>query len=139
MSFKTYGIKPAFDSSSASSRTFSSYGYSNNCDLRRSYSHVVEEDLVGLEKDIGMLVEHLVDGERDRVVFIYGIGGLQKTTIARKMYSHRDVRRHFDGFAWSCITQQWDKRDVMQGILIKLVPERRAEVLEMRDEELVLH
>ncbi|KAH6786492.1 hypothetical protein C2S52_006044 [Perilla frutescens var. hirtella] len=136
-SLKTYGIKSASDSGSASSRTFSSYGYSNNRDLRRSYSHVVEEDLVGLEKDIGMLVEHLVDGERDRVVSIYGMGGLGKTTIARKMYSHRDVRRHFDGFAWSCITQQWDKRDVMQGILIKLVPERRAEVLEMRDEELV--
>ncbi|KAH6757241.1 hypothetical protein C2S53_010298 [Perilla frutescens var. hirtella] len=100
-SFKTYGIKPTFDSGSASSRTFSSYGYSNNRDLRRSYLNVVEEDLVGLEKDIRMLVEHLVDEERDRVVFIYGMKGLGKTIIARKMYDHRDVRRHFDGFAWS--------------------------------------
>ncbi|KAL0432986.1 UNVERIFIED_CONTAM: putative disease resistance protein [Sesamum latifolium] len=130
-SLQTYGIKPITDPGE---------GVSKNArvnDLRRSYSHVVEEDIVGLEEDIKMLVGHLVDEQKDRVVSIYGMGGLGKTTIARKLYSHSVVRRHFDGFAWTCVSQQWDKKDIMQGILIKLIPEKREDILCMRDEELV--
>ncbi|KAI3459735.1 hypothetical protein Pfo_016398 [Paulownia fortunei] len=131
-SLQTYGIKPITDTGEGTA-----YRNARILDLRRSYSHVVEEDIVGLEEDIKMLVAHLIDEQKDRVLSIYGMGGLGKTTIARKLYSHRYVRRHFDGFAWTCISQQWDKKDVIQGILIKLIPEKRGEILGMRDEELV--
>ncbi|PIN00218.1 Apoptotic ATPase [Handroanthus impetiginosus] len=128
VSLQTYGIKSISEPGERNARLR---------DLRRSYSHVVEEDFVGLEEDIKVLVEHLADEQNDRVLSIYGMGGLGKTTIARKLYSHRDVRRHFDGFAWTCISQQWDKKDLMQGILIKLIPEERDKILGMRDDELV--
>lgn len=131
-SLQTYGIKPITDSGEGTA-----INNSRIRNLRRSYSHVVEEDFVGLEESINMLVANLIDEQKDRVISICGMGGSGKTTIARKLYSHRDVRRHFDGFAWTCITQQWDKKDVMQGILIKLIPEKRDEILNMRDEELV--
>ncbi|KAL0392554.1 UNVERIFIED_CONTAM: putative disease resistance protein [Sesamum radiatum] len=131
-SLQTYGIKPITDPGEGASSKNTRIN-----DLRRSYSHVVEEDIVGLKEDIKMLVGHLVDEQKDRVVSIYGMGGLGKTTIARKLYSHSVVRRHFDGFAWTCVSQQWDKKDIMQGILIKLIPENREDILCMRDEELV--
>lgn len=131
-SLQTYGIQPIADSGKGVAR------YNSRLrDLRKSYSHVVEEDFVGLDEDIEMLVAHLIDEQKDRVVSIHGMGGIGKTTIARKVYGHRDVRMHFDGFAWTCITQKWEKKDVIQGILIKLMPEKRGEILEMRDEELV--
>ncbi|GFQ04433.1 putative disease resistance protein at1g50180 [Phtheirospermum japonicum] len=133
-SLQTYGIRSVFpDPVGFEGPT------SQILDLRRSYSHVVEEDFVGLEVDIKLLVARLIDGSKysNRVVSIYGMGGLGKTTIARKLYGHMEVRRHFDGFAWTCVSQQWDKKDVLQGILIKLVPEKRGEILGMRDEELV--
>ncbi|KAG8375955.1 hypothetical protein BUALT_Bualt09G0013000 [Buddleja alternifolia] len=129
ISLQTYGIMPSCITGEGKNARI--------WDLRRSYSHVVEEDFVGLEEDIKILVDHLIDEHKDRVVSIYGMGGLGKTTIARKLYSHRAVRRQFDGFAWTCISQKWDKKDVMQGILIKLIPERRDEILGMRQEELV--
>ncbi|KAM7488991.1 hypothetical protein LguiB_026475 [Lonicera macranthoides] len=45
--------------------------------LRRSYSHVIEEDFVGFDEDIKILVEKLVNQYSDRrVVSICGTGGL---------------------------------------------------------------
>ncbi|KAF8405340.1 hypothetical protein HHK36_010244 [Tetracentron sinense] len=52
--------------------------------LRRSYSHVEEEDVIGLEEGIKALVAELIKEEvRFRVVSIVGIGGSGKTTLAK--------------------------------------------------------
>ncbi|KAL3506329.1 hypothetical protein ACH5RR_031711 [Cinchona calisaya] len=111
--------------------------------IRRTCSHVEEEDFVGLESDVKILAEHLVN-ENDQVtheysiVSICGMGGLGKTTIARKVYNHPNVRRHFNCFAWICISQQWQTREILQGILLKIIPEKREEIMKnWTDDELV--
>ena len=107
--------------------------------LRWSYSHIVEEYIVGLDENIKEVVGQLVNEDKQcQVVSICGMGGLGKTTLAKKVYHHSDVRRHFDGFAWAYISQQCKTRDVWEGILIKLTSptkDERDQISKMRDEE----
>ncbi|KAL3506328.1 hypothetical protein ACH5RR_031710 [Cinchona calisaya] len=118
---KRYGIRSIMERAGPSSRQQQL--------MTRTYSHVEEEDFVGLESDVKTLVEQLVNEDVVRVISICGMGGLGKTTIARNVYNHPNVRRYFDGIAWVCISQQWKAKDILQGILVKIIPEKIKEIL----------
>ncbi|PQP97592.1 putative disease resistance protein [Prunus yedoensis var. nudiflora] len=133
-SLQSYNIKEIRDSSGGES------SLQLHERLRRSYSHVVERDVVGLESNVEELVMHLLkDENRHRVVSIWGMGGLGKTTLARKVYHHKKVRQHFHSFAWVCVSQRFQVRNVWEGILIELISatkEKRQEVKDMTDDEI---
>ena len=107
---------------------------------RQTYSHDVDEDTVGLEDSMEILLEQLMKPDkRCSVVSICGMGGLGKTTLAKKVYHHVHVRRHFDHAAWSSISQYFNVREAVQGILIQLTSAdegHKAKIRNMRDEEL---
>ncbi|BFG14265.1 hypothetical protein CerSpe_005390 [Prunus speciosa] len=108
--------------------------------LRRSYSHVVERDVVGLENNVEGLVMHVLkDENRHQVVSIWGMGGLGKTTLARQLYHHKKVRQHFHSFAWVCVSQRCQVRNVWEEILFKLISatkEQKQEIKEMTYDEI---
>ncbi|KAM7485929.1 hypothetical protein LguiA_001938 [Lonicera macranthoides] len=131
-SLQSYGIRAVPEGGEGPS---SSHERQNQ--VRRIYSHFIEEDFVGFDEDIKTLVGELVNQYTDRrVVSIFGMGGLGKTTLAMKVYHYPDVRRHFDSFASVSISQKWEKIDVFKGILIKLIPERESEIKEMIEDKL---
>ncbi|KAL4386624.1 hypothetical protein GQ457_09G029700 [Hibiscus cannabinus] len=90
--------------------------------LRRTFSHVEEEDVVSLEvstKDVLALL--MTEEDRSHaVVSIVGMGGIGKTTLARKLYNHLDVKRRFDCLAWVSISQQCNPREVLLSVLMKV-------------------
>ncbi|KAA8548836.1 hypothetical protein F0562_000520 [Nyssa sinensis] len=101
---------------------------------RQSYSQVVDEDFAGSDEDMKILVKMLVnENENCRVVSICGGDGIGKTTLAQKVYNHIDVQRHFDCFAWVCISEQWKRRDILLEILIKL---ERKQIVNVKREKL---
>ncbi|GMH22743.1 hypothetical protein Nepgr_024586 [Nepenthes gracilis] len=118
---QTYGVKMTREEISASSADPSTQ------ELRRTYSHLKDDMIIGIDDDIASLADQLVADQDHKVVVISGMGGLGKTTLAREVYHHLDVRGHFSGFAWAHISQQFQTRSVIIGILLELIPVKDIE------------
>ncbi|KAL9309202.1 putative disease resistance protein [Arabidopsis thaliana] len=105
---------------------------------RQSFPYVVEHNLVGLEQSLEKLVNDLVSGgEKLRVTSICGMGGLGKTTLAKQIFHHHKVRRHFDRFAWVYVSQDCRRRHVWQEIFLNLsYKDENQRILSLRDEQL---
>lgn len=99
---------------------------------------VIDEEVIGLTEDINMLVARLSqDGLNESVLAIYGMGGLGKTTLARKIYNHVTTKRHFACLAWVYISRKWKRDAILKEILYKLSSERRNAIINLSEEELV--
>ncbi|XP_073312496.1 probable disease resistance protein At1g58390 isoform X2 [Primulina huaijiensis] len=106
---------------------------------RQTYGHEIEEHFVGMKKDIDRLVLHMknMDDRSSRVISICGMGGLGKTTLARKIYQHKDVLFCFEARAWVCITQKLQAKAIFQEILRQLLPgENNERITRMEEGEL---
>ncbi|XP_056173753.1 probable disease resistance protein At1g58602 [Syzygium oleosum] len=123
---QVYGIQPVNDSERKQTRALMP---------ERSYAYF-EEDIVGREDSIKVLVKALKDGKHNRVVSIWGMGGLGKTTLAKKVFAHNEVKSNFHGFASACISKNFHVREILVGIFEKLIPDKKEGVMHMREEEL---
>ncbi|KAK9006970.1 hypothetical protein V6N11_019300 [Hibiscus sabdariffa] len=83
----------------------------------RAGLHFVESDaLVGVESSRDELVGRLNGGESMRtVISLVGMGGLGKTTLAKKIYD--DVKDHFDCYAWVTVSQSYDTVERLRSMI----------------------
>ncbi|KAL0693527.1 hypothetical protein Bca4012_060707 [Brassica carinata] len=104
-------------------------------EMRQTFSRDDEEQLiVGIERNVERLVGYLLKEDSRQVFAITGMGGLGKTTLARKVFNHETIKSHYPGLAWVCISQQFERKCVWQTILRQLWPE--CDVSKMMEDEL---
>ncbi|XP_059289011.1 toMV resistance protein Tm-2(GCR236)-like [Lycium ferocissimum] len=81
-------------------------------DQRRSFLHVDESEIIGLEKDCKELETKLLDTNSESdVISIIGMGGLGKTTLAKRVY--KQVKCHFDCSALVSVFQETRSKEVL--------------------------
>ena len=91
--------------------------------LKKLRRNVEEEDVVGFVQESKDIIKRLLEGGSNRkAVSIIGMGGLGKTTLARKVYNSTQVEQHFMYRAWVYVSNECRVKDLLVGLLKHLMP-----------------
>jgi Leucine-rich repeat (LRR) protein len=98
-----------------------------------THSFVPETEVIGREdekKDVKALLFDSNVKENVSIIPIVGIGGQGKTTLAQYVYNDEEVQRHFDMRMWTCVSDLFDVKSIVQK-LIESATKKRPESLEI--------
>ncbi|XP_020190358.1 putative disease resistance RPP13-like protein 3 [Aegilops tauschii subsp. strangulata] len=90
-----------------------------------SASNIAEAELVGFskpKKDLIKLMDVKTKDGTAKVVFVVGMGGLGKTTLARKAFECKeDIVNNFSCRAWITVSQTFFKIEMLKDMIMQLL------------------
>ncbi|KAK7295634.1 hypothetical protein RJT34_18545 [Clitoria ternatea] len=104
--------------------------------LRERRKDVEEKEVVGLVDDSRVVIEKLDDGDSDlKVVSIIGMGGLGKTTLARKIYNSNLVNNLFPFRVWGYVSNDYRPQELFLSFLRCLLSKFEYDALFKKKED----
>ncbi|KAH0720805.1 hypothetical protein KY290_005791 [Solanum tuberosum] len=98
--------------------------------IRETDSVVVASNVGGRDKDIAEIKEKMLN-MREEVILctipIVGMGGLGKTTMAKKIFNDEHIKQQFEKRVWLCLPEMSETKSFLEQILESLT-ERKVEV-----------
>ncbi|KAA8529814.1 hypothetical protein F0562_034329 [Nyssa sinensis] len=129
-------VKEIYDKKMYGIEVFQGREPSKRGSLQRRAPVVEKDNVVGFDEEAKMVKDRLTKGpEQLEVVSVVGMGGLGKTTLARKIYTDPSIEYHFYIRAWTYVSQEYNRREVFLNILSSLT-ELTDQMFKMSDERL---
>ncbi|XP_070058041.1 putative late blight resistance protein homolog R1A-3 isoform X3 [Nicotiana tomentosiformis] len=94
----------------------------SDCQTSKPSTPTIDEAVVGLEDQIEILMVRVIRGGAElKTIPIFGMPGIGKTTLAKRIYNDRRISDHFDIQAWCSVSPGHKVSELAQDILISIV------------------
>ncbi|KAK4548103.1 hypothetical protein RGQ29_032813 [Quercus rubra] len=96
-------------------------------DPRMASLFIEEVEVVGIKSHRDKLINWLIEGPSNRMVFsVVGLGGLGKTTLVKKVYDNDKVAPHFDCRAWITVSQSYKMEELLRDMIKQFYKARKG-------------